>query len=1081
MASPWFTISLPEWENKFLKAMAGALPKEVMKVNQAYTIPHLGPLTMNGQVVPDAEVKIYINGHDQFPTTTITADPNGNFTVQITLLRSQNEIKVSYFPPEFIVRPDQNFQMTMEIDLEHVGLFSPYLLGSTVNALTIYDNLLYIGGTSTVGADYLIARHNMTTGAIIRLSSMSSPIGVKVADMHIDLNWLYIAAETNEVTRYAKDLSAKTSLALTSRPFSIFSDGTNVYAIRNGTSPAVVLHKINPSTWLEISNASISEGASAIEHHGIANVSTDIAFPHSFTNFGEAGGDTIEQGVPAFTDLVTGMRMFHKRVRKSDLVVQATTELDFHRHDADDLHLYTNSLVYTGGKYYTLVQSDPGKILEMTESGTDMVVSKVIPLPFSTRYTSIAYGQNVIQQMMKLGSDGNLYIAGESGFFARTAPGSTTVRYIERGMKTVAVSSTHVATIDDSFNKRAVGAPSSIFVDRGTDYIVPSPTAPTNVRCHYNVTQTWASIGWDAGQGNGYIVEMAVDEGFGPDSFIEMGRDYIGHSFLITTINAGRPFWTRKAGDILIFRVKAVNAAGESGYSTTAQVVVPFRYPAMPDPTSLVITGSTGTSVSLQWNPNYDSRWQTVRIYRSENGSDFTQIHSYILTSGATQTYTDNTTSGLTQYWFKVRNTDVSYYPSNYSNTVDLITPEDPPAAPTGVAIKYAWEGTVVDFTYGVGGGEPDSATALRNEITADGTVTYPTNRIIDTAVTRLGGGKYKVKATNTGGIATSSASADSILWCPKVEAKSGTSSNETMTTDSSYVYLGSNDADGDFSIERFPIGDSLSSTSFKISTGNKMPGGCVRYGTYMFACAYDYVAGVSYLDRIDLTTMSRTHEVSLGMRASNASFATDGSNYWVAVSNPLSPYTTKVFRFDPADASILQTKTYAANIRSIKIMYFSAGLFMIYRNISTFLCDILRLDTSTLDAVETVPSGGGFSIDMCGAMVNDGSKIYANGGSSGNGILARFTTGPLAFETQSAAGFSPTVFGGLAYDGSYLYTVLESSTGGYRKFDPSTLSQVGSSTFYNPGTPGQIEIQGDYVFCATSNSWLMKDDKTTF
>ncbi|QIP12716.1 fibronectin type III domain-containing protein [Spirosoma aureum] len=132
------------------------------------------------------------------------------------------------------------------------------------------------------------------------------------------------------------------------------------------------------------------------------------------------------------------------------------------------------------------------------------------------------------------------------------------------------------------------------------------------------------------------------------------------------------------------YRVRAVNAAGPSPYSNTADATTPVGPPGTPQ--NLVTSAVSITQINLTWNTV--STAVNVLIERSLTGNDgWTQIASV---SGDATAYEDKNLTQNTRYYYRIRGTNASGT-GPYSTIANASTPDSPPAAParlTAMAIS---------------------------------------------------------------------------------------------------------------------------------------------------------------------------------------------------------------------------------------------------------------------------------------------------------------------------------------------------------------------------------------------------------
>jgi titin len=179
------------------------------------------------------------------------------------------------------------------------------------------------------------------------------------------------------------------------------------------------------------------------------------------------------------------------------------------------------------------------------------------------------------------------------------------------------------------------------------------------------VTYNQISLQWVAGSANqsGFQLERSPD-----GSTWTKLADVAGNATTYTD-NTVQP-QTR-----YFYRLRAVNAAGPSGYSSVVDATTPAGPPASPQ--NLVATAVSTTQINLSWTTIATAT--NVLVERSPNGNDgWSQIAS--LTGDATS-YADQGLTPNTRYYYRIRATNASGT-GPYSNVADATTPDAPPAAP---------------------------------------------------------------------------------------------------------------------------------------------------------------------------------------------------------------------------------------------------------------------------------------------------------------------------------------------------------------------------------------------------------------
>ncbi|PRY44060.1 putative secreted protein (Por secretion system target) [Spirosoma oryzae] len=135
-----------------------------------------------------------------------------------------------------------------------------------------------------------------------------------------------------------------------------------------------------------------------------------------------------------------------------------------------------------------------------------------------------------------------------------------------------------------------------------------------------------------------------------------------------------------------VYRLRAVNAAGASGYSNVVDATTPAGPPASPQ--NLVATAVSTTQINLSWSAVATAT--NVLVERSPNGNDgWTQLVSL---PGEATSYADQGLTPNTRYYYRIRATNGSGT-GPYSAVVDATTPDAPPVAParlTATAVSFS-------------------------------------------------------------------------------------------------------------------------------------------------------------------------------------------------------------------------------------------------------------------------------------------------------------------------------------------------------------------------------------------------------
>lgn len=725
MARTFSKLLPPENDSPFFVALRKLLTNKTYTISGDYVVPQGQTVPLTGRVAPFAVVQVFVNGVNVSPVPDLVADEDGNFTLPVILGPGQNRIQVRYFPPALSATIDAAVvpDLVVDMPLEHPTLFSQFSLANDAYMVLIDGGYLYVGNFIPPPADTkTIARYDLSTGATVVLDlSSGSPTSGRVYYLAQDATYLYSAQTMGDssikLSRYAKDLSARLDYTgYASIPSSVYADGSDLFAAREDSGTDVKVSKLDPSAMTLVGiEVSTKEGTvigeTVFNHHQMTeDGSGNLVIPVTQFQFGDGPSNQIEDGSPGMgASLVQAYYIFVRKLAKADLSNQGLWRILSTGVDAT--YIRPNSLVRYGGFYYALAGSNPGKVLKLQEQVIDtlnyLVPVEVTPLPFA-----VDSSESPFVPRMVLGPDGRLY-ATSGGGLVRLTPGASSMDYVPRGKGSVAVTLNDVAVVDDLTPSAVISAPNTLFSDRATTFTAAVPSTPANVRCHWNRTHNAAGVQWDLlSDGAAAVVEMSVDGQ--TEGWQEVGREYFGDGMWVTgsAMSAAFPSWAKYAGDTVHFRVKASNIAGDSGYSNTATVSIPFAQPPISDQSSLAVTAYSALSVSLQWTdeeidlaqpgsvgPNYN-RSHVVRVYRSTDNFatvnelvgtvDNAQTQFPYLAGSDVLTFTDATAQAGTLYYYRVRGESTYYAPGNYSNVVSQATNPVFPLAVPDAAIPAA-------------------------------------------------------------------------------------------------------------------------------------------------------------------------------------------------------------------------------------------------------------------------------------------------------------------------------------------------------------------------------------------------------
>ena len=222
-------------------------------------------------------------------------------------------------------------------------------------------------------------------------------------------------------------------------------------------------------------------------------------------------------------------------------------------------------------------------------------------------------------------------------------------------------------------------------------------------------------------------------------------------------------------------------------------------------PTNLRLTASTPTSVDLAWDDNSDNE-TNFDIERRTPTTAFIVVNSVGTNS---TTYQDTGLTAETTYIYRIRARN-SRGTSPYSNALEVTTPPNPPAAPTGLTVSPI-STTALRLRW------TDNATNERNylvERSTDGInftqiVSLPSNDTVytDTGLTPNRTYYYQVRASNAGGFSAYSNIASATTVDTPPNAPSGLTARPVSRNTIDLTWTDNSANEDGFRIERAPDG----------------------------------------------------------------------------------------------------------------------------------------------------------------------------------------------------------------------------------------------------------------------------------
>jgi fibronectin type 3 domain-containing protein len=264
-----------------------------------------------------------------------------------------------------------------------------------------------------------------------------------------------------------------------------------------------------------------------------------------------------------------------------------------------------------------------------------------------------------------------------------------------------------------------------------------SPNAPSGLGATpasaTSVTLNWTN---NATNQTGFHLDRATDSGF-------------TQNLITQTLPASPNTFTDTAtglapGSTFYYRLRAYNAAGDSGNSNTASVTIPL---APPKPTNQVVTNVTTTEIDMSWQDNAGHQAQGYYILRAANHGTFTQVANLPPTSRtppSTYLWSDTNLTQGTYYEYHIEAYNVSGHNdfAGVNATTLTLPPTSVTATPGNAVVNLSWAAPTGAATYNVYRG-----TASGQETLLTSGVT--TSTYADTTVTNGTTYYYTVTAVN--------------------------------------------------------------------------------------------------------------------------------------------------------------------------------------------------------------------------------------------------------------------------------------------------------------------------------------------
>lgn len=226
----------------------------------------------------------------------------------------------------------------------------------------------------------------------------------------------------------------------------------------------------------------------------------------------------------------------------------------------------------------------------------------------------------------------------------------------------------------------------------GPDAVTANPPAGLTA---ISVSSTQANLSWtdNAINEDGYRIERSTNGG----AFVEIGSKIANE----TTFSATG----LSSGSIYSFRVRAINNAGYSAYSNTADIPGGTGSPPA-SPANLTAAAFSSSQINLSWT-DASSNETGFKVERCE-GSGCTNFAEFGQTSAGVAAFQDAGRAPLTTYRYRVRAFNGSGN-SGYTNTAEATTPSNTtmPEPPTNLSAT-AVSSTRINLTWTDDSGNED-------------------------------------------------------------------------------------------------------------------------------------------------------------------------------------------------------------------------------------------------------------------------------------------------------------------------------------------------------------------------------------
>lgn len=175
--------------------------------------------------------------------------------------------------------------------------------------------------------------------------------------------------------------------------------------------------------------------------------------------------------------------------------------------------------------------------------------------------------------------------------------------------------------------------------DNGKFVLLSTPEPPTGLKVK-NVTNTSATLEWDAVQGaSGYNVYRSGSEN---DRFVKINDHTVTDTeFTDTGVTAGKTYY---------YKITAINALGQSDYTTKVTAEIPEELTVPAPPSNLSAVYGTGSEIGIKWSPVTGATGYNVYRSGSKDG-EYVKVNDSEVTGTV---FADTGLSEACAYYYKV-------------------------------------------------------------------------------------------------------------------------------------------------------------------------------------------------------------------------------------------------------------------------------------------------------------------------------------------------------------------------------------------------------------------------------------------